>query len=137
MVATRFALDVLVWKPHMDETNERTFPLAHYLLQCSYTTDAWAAMLKNPQNRSAAVQVAIQNLGGKMDNFWLAFGDHDIVGILEMPDNVGASAFAMALAGGGAIKSVKTTPLMSLAEAVEAMKKAAKCGYKPVSAKRK
>jgi hypothetical protein len=50
-----------------------------------------------------------------------------------MPDNVSAAAFAMAIAGGGACKSVKTTPLMTGEEAVAAMKKAGGSGYKPVT----
>ena len=36
----------------------------------------------------------------------------------------------MAFAAGGAIKSVRTTPLLSVEEAMDAIKKAAGCGYK-------
>jgi hypothetical protein len=35
---------------------------------------------------------------------------------------------------GGACKSVKTTPLLTIAEGIEAMKKAAECGYRPATA---
>ena len=42
-----------------------------------------------------------------------------------------AAAFALAAAGGGACKTVKTTPLLSAEEGIEAMKKAATSGYKP------
>ena len=51
---------------------------------------------------------------------------------MEMPDNVSAAALSLAIGAGGACRSVKTTPLMSIAEGIEAMKKAATCGYKPV-----
>ena len=44
--------------------------------------------------------------------------------ILEMPDNVSAAAFAMAIAAGGACHRVKTTPLLSVDEDMTAMKKA-------------
>jgi hypothetical protein len=47
-----------------------------------------------------------------------------------MPSNVEAAAFSLAASAGGAVRSIKTTPLMSMAEGVEAMKKAAKSGYK-------
>jgi hypothetical protein len=53
-----------------------------------------------------------------------------------MPDNVGAAAFAFAVAAGGACKSVKTTPLLSVADGMEAMKKAGGSGYKPVTARK-
>ena len=51
-----------------------------------------------------------------------------------MPDNVSAAAFAVAVAAGGACKNVKTTPLLSIAEGIEAMKKAGQSGYQPVTA---
>jgi uncharacterized protein with GYD domain len=106
-----------------------------YLLQISYSAEAWAAMIKHPQDRAQAVGKAVEKLGGKVGSFWLAFGDYDLVGVLEMPDNVSAAAFAFAVAAGGACKAVKTTPLLSIAEGMDAMKKAGASGYKPVTRK--
>lgn len=111
--------------------------MADYLLQISYSSDAWAAMMKRPENRSEAVRGAVEKLGGKVGPFWLSFGDHDLVGVIEMPDNVGAAAFSIAISAGGACKRVKTTPLLKIADGMEAMKKAATCGYRPASAKKK
>jgi uncharacterized protein with GYD domain len=92
-------------------------------------------MIKHPQDRAQAVGKAVEKLGGKVGSFWLAFGDYDLVGVLEMPDNVSAAAFAFAVAAGGACKAVKTTPLLSIAEGMDAMKKAGASGYKPVTRK--
>ena len=105
--------------------------MASYLLQVSYTAEAMAAMIKKPQNRGEAVRKSIEKLGGSINGYWLSFGDHDVVAIIEMPDNVSAAAFALAAAGGGACKSVKTTPLLSAEDGVAAMKLAATSGYKP------
>jgi uncharacterized protein with GYD domain len=110
--------------------------MAHFLLQVGYSPEAWAAMVKDPQDRSAAVSPVITALGGRMDRFWLSFGEYDIVGIVEMPDNVSAAAFAMAISAGGAVRSLKTTPLLTMEEGVQAMKKAGTCGYKPATAAR-
>jgi uncharacterized protein with GYD domain len=107
--------------------------MASYLVQVSYTPEAWSAMIKNPQDRSKAVAGAVRKLGGKVGAFYMCFGEHDIVGVIDMPDHIGAAAFSMAVAAGGACKSVKTTPLIPIADAVEAMSKAATCGYKPAS----
>src|SRR5580704_18229220 len=96
--------------------------MADYLLQISYSSAAWAAMIKRPENRVEAVRKVVEKLGGKIGGFWMSFGDHDLVGVLEMPDNVGAAAFAMAIAAGGACHSVKTTPLLKVEEGMEAMK---------------
>jgi len=108
--------------------------MAHFLIQLAYTTEAWAAMVKNPQDRSAAVSGAIQKLGGRIERFWLSFGEYDIVGIVDMPNNVSAAAFAMAIGAGGACKTLRTTPLLSLEDGIDAMKQAATCGYKPAMA---
>jgi uncharacterized protein with GYD domain len=107
--------------------------MAHYLIQVSYTPEAWAAMVKNPHDRAEAVRGAVEKLGGKMERFWMSFGEFDILGVVEMPNNVAAAAFAMAVAAGGACRNVKTTPLLSTQEGVEALKQASTSGYKPVT----
>ena len=107
--------------------------MASYLLQAGYTPEAWASLVAKPQDRSAVIQGAIEKLGGKVERFWLSLGDYDVVGVVEMPDSVSAAAFSMALSAGGACRVVKTTALLTPAEGLEAMKKAAKCGYSPVT----
>jgi uncharacterized protein with GYD domain len=104
-----------------------------YLVQVAYTPETVAALVANPQDRTEAIGKVVKKLGGKPGKLYLSFGDYDVVGSYEMPDNVSAAAFAMAIAGGGACKSVKTTPLMTGEEAVAAMKKAGGSGYKPVT----
>jgi uncharacterized protein with GYD domain len=111
--------------------------MATYLYQISYSTEAWAALVKRPQDRVPAVRKVVEKLGGTLESFWFAFGDHDLIGIVEMPDNTAAAAFSVAVAAGGACKTVKTTPLLSIAEGLEAMTKAGNSGYKPVTAKKK
>jgi uncharacterized protein with GYD domain len=107
--------------------------MSNYLLQVGYTPEAWANMIAHPHDRLDAVRPVIEKLGGKMLHGWFAFGDYDIVSIVEMPSNVEAAAFSLAAAAGGAVRTIKTTPLMTTAEGIEAMKKAAKSGYKAPS----
>jgi uncharacterized protein with GYD domain len=87
-------------------------------------------MVKNPQDRAAAVTPVIAKLGGRVERFWLSFGEYDIVGVVEMPNNVSAAAFAMAISASGSARNVKTTPLLTVEEVIDAMKQAASCGYK-------
>ena len=105
--------------------------MAHYMLQVAYTSDSWAAQVKNPQNRVEAVRPAIEAVGGKIEGAWYAFGKYDIVLVIQAPDNVAAASLAIAFAAGGALKAVKTTPLMSIEEGMQAIKKAASAGYTP------
>jgi len=107
--------------------------MPHYLHQVAYSTEGWRAIVAQPQDRLEVVRVAIEKLGGKLVHGWFAFGEYDIVAITEMPDNVAAAAIAIAFAGGGACKSVLTTPLLSQEEAIQAMKKAGESGYRPAT----
>jgi uncharacterized protein with GYD domain len=105
-----------------------------FLHQVAYSHEGWQALLSHPQNRIEAVRPAIERLGGKIKEAWFAFGEYDVVLITELPDNVSAAAIAIAFAGGGACKSVQTTPLLSAEEAVQAMRKASESGYRPATA---
>jgi uncharacterized protein with GYD domain len=100
-----------------------------YLIQVAYTPEAWTTMIKNPQDRIAAVRPAVESVGGTIDDGYLSFGEYDLVAIAEFPDNVAAASFSLASTSGGALKAFKTTPLLTLAEAQDAMKKAGTVKY--------
>jgi uncharacterized protein with GYD domain len=107
--------------------------MPHFLHQIAYSREGWQAIVNDPQDRIEAVRPAVEKLGGRIETAWFAFGDYDVVVITEMPNNLSAAAIAIAFAAGGACKAVQTTPLLSTAEAVEAMKKAKDSGYRPAS----
>jgi uncharacterized protein with GYD domain len=105
--------------------------MALYMYQASYTSEAWAEQLKNPQNRLEQMRPVVEAAGGKLLAFYYAFGEYDVVAIMEAPDNVSISALALAVAAGGAVKEGKTTVLMSVEEGIEAMRRAGGTGYRP------
>ncbi|HWC20650.1 MAG TPA: GYD domain-containing protein [Terriglobales bacterium] len=111
-------------------------PMPLYMIQVAYSPEGWAALVKNPQDRTQVVRQPIEKIGGNVKDFWFSFGDHDVIGVVEFPDNVSAAAIAIAFAAGGACKSVQTTPLLTSAEGLEAIKKAGKTGYKSAVAGR-
>lgn|ERR1022692_2556344 len=108
--------------------------MPHYLHQVTYSREGWQTLIAQPQNRVEIVRHAIEKLGGKIVSAWFAFGDYDVVLIREMLDNASAAGLAIAFAGGGACRSVHTTPLLSAEEALQAMKKAGESGYRPALA---
>jgi uncharacterized protein with GYD domain len=105
-----------------------------YMYQGSYTSDAWKAQVKNPLNRIEQVRPMVEGQGGRILGAYYAFGEYDLVLILEVPDNVSMSALALAAAAGGAIKASKTTVLLSIEEGIEAMGRASGAGYRPPGA---
>jgi uncharacterized protein with GYD domain len=107
--------------------------MAHYLVQLAYTQEAWAGQLKNPQNRVDIVRPLLEKLGARFEVAYLAFGKYDIVFIMEAPDNVSAAAVGLAIMAGGAVKTYQTTPLMTVDEGIQAMRKGADAAsmYRP------
>jgi|SRR5271165_456780 len=96
-----------------------------YMYQLAYTPESWAAQIKKPENRVENVARAMcEAAGGKLVGGWLCFGEYDAVFIADMPDAESWSAVALAATAGGAIKSGKTTELITGAQGVKAMKKA-------------
>jgi uncharacterized protein with GYD domain len=110
--------------------------MASFLVQASYTSEALASLMKNPENRTEVVKKVAKKLGGKLSASWLSFGEYDLVMMVEMPDNISIASFAIAAAAGGSLKSVKTTPLLSVDDAMAAVKKASTSGYRPIGAKK-
>jgi uncharacterized protein with GYD domain len=107
--------------------------MPHYLIQVGYTTSGVAGLVKEPQDRIEKVRPAIEALGGRVETGYYAFGKHDLIVICEMPDNVSAAAFGMAVGAGGAVSSYETTVLLTPDEAVDAMRKATDSSYQPAA----
>jgi uncharacterized protein with GYD domain len=97
--------------------------MAKYLFEAKYTAKGLEGLLKEGgSKRREAVEKAVKGLGGKLEAFYYAFGDADVVGIGDLPDNVSASAFSLLItAAGGA--TVKTTVLITPEEVDKAAKK--------------
>ena len=107
--------------------------MPYYCHQVSYTKEAWARLMENPQDRLEAVRAPIEKLGGKLQTSFFAFGEFDVLAITEMPDNISAAAISIAFAAGGAVASIRTTPLLTASQAVEALRKAGLSGYKSIT----
>ncbi|GIW05287.1 MAG: hypothetical protein KatS3mg060_0092 [Dehalococcoidia bacterium] len=105
--------------------------MAYYMIQVAYSKEAWAALIKKPHNRMERLYAPLDRMEGRVIGSWLSFGDYDLVMILDLPDNAAAAAVAMTFAAGGATKSVKTTPLMTWEEGIQAMETAGRSDYIP------
>jgi uncharacterized protein with GYD domain len=107
-----------------------------YMIQYSYTPEAWNAMLSGQaqRDRQRAVEELVARLGGKFPKLVFeddypppirckkfAFGEHDVVALIYFPSNREAAAFAMLISATGSVKSFRTTPLMTIEEGIDAM----------------
>jgi uncharacterized protein with GYD domain len=97
--------------------------MAKYLLEVSYTAEGTKGVLKDGgSKRRKAAQSLIESVGGKMEAFYFAFGDNDVILIADLPDNVSAAALSMTLAASGAVAG-KSTVLLTSEEIDQATKK--------------
>jgi uncharacterized protein with GYD domain len=72
--------------------------MAKFLITASYTADGLKGLQKDKASgRRDAVRQACESIGGKLDAFYLAFGEDDVVTIVDLPDNIAASVPSLAV----------------------------------------
>jgi len=97
--------------------------MAKYLIEASYTADGLKGLHKDKASgRRAAVAKAVESLGGKLDLYYFCLGDHDVVSVIDMPDNVSATALSLAVSATG-LSRTKTSVLLTVEETDRALQK--------------
>lgn len=96
--------------------------MAKYMVLASYTAEGTQGLLKEGAlKRRAVVESLVQGLGGKLEAFYFAFGENDVVVISDVPDNVAAAAVSLAVNASGAVNA-RTIVLMTPEEMDQAAK---------------
>ncbi|MGZ6826505.1 MAG: GYD domain-containing protein [Mycobacteriales bacterium] len=99
--------------------------MAHYLIEVGYTPQAWSGQIDSQQDVVDRISPAVKAAHGTIECLYYAFGDSDLVGIIDFATSEDAAAFALTVTASGALRSYKTTPLLTVAQGVESMKRAA------------
>jgi uncharacterized protein with GYD domain len=94
-----------------------------YLFEASYTHEGVEGVRsKGGSSRRDAVAHTAESMGGQLEAFYFAFGDHDLVAIVDLPDHEAAAAIALSVdAAGGA--TTKTTVLLTPEQVDDAAKR--------------
>jgi uncharacterized protein with GYD domain len=94
-----------------------------YLIQASYVGEGLKGLIKEGgSSRRDTVEKVVKGMGGTLESFYYSFGEDDVLGIVDFPDNATASAFALAINASKAVKA-RTTVLMTPEEVDKATKK--------------
>ena len=94
-----------------------------YLIQASYVGEGLKGLLKEGgSKRRETVKKTLEAMGGKLESFYYAFGDYDVLGVVDMPDNVSSVAFSLMINASGVVNA-KTTVLLTPEELDKASKK--------------
>ena len=87
-----------------------------YLIEASLTPTGVAGVQREGGTaRKEAVAAAVASVGGSLESFYFAFGEHDVFVIADFPDNESAVAMAMTVNASGAV-STRTVVLLDPAE---------------------
>ena len=97
--------------------------MRNYMIQIKYNDSSVKGLVDNPQDRKGQARQIMLDLGGDLVGFYFTFGEWDALILVALPGDIDAMAVAMADVAGG-VGATKITPLYSMEEAVEAMKKA-------------
>jgi uncharacterized protein with GYD domain len=99
--------------------------MAKYLLQGSYTAEGSKGLLKDGgSKRRAAAKTLVESLGGKIECLYFAFGETDVLAIVDMPDSASAAAASLTIGASGGLRG-KLTVLLTAEEIDQAAKKSA------------
>jgi uncharacterized protein with GYD domain len=94
-----------------------------FMVHGSYTAEGLKGLLKEGgSGRRKAVESAVEAMGGHLEAFYFAFGDADVVAIIDVPDNITAATLAIGIASTGTV-GLKTTVLMTPEEVDQAARK--------------
>jgi uncharacterized protein with GYD domain len=95
-----------------------------YMYQAAYTPESLAAQIKEPKDRIEVVKPVFDAIGAKILAAGYPFGEYDVLVVFDAPDDTAAAGLALGVAAGGAVRSAKTTRLLSGQEWIESLRKA-------------
>jgi len=97
--------------------------MAKFLMTTVYTPEGIRALQKDTASgRREAVTKLLQSAGGKLESFYYAMGDVDVIAIVELPDASTAASVSLTGSATGLYK-VTTTALLGVEEVDRALAK--------------
>lgn len=97
--------------------------MTKYLFQANYVGAGINGLLREGgSKRREAVVDALKSVGGTLECLYFAFGETDVLGVLEVPDQASAAALSLMINSTGVV-SLTLKPLMSAEDLDEVTKK--------------
>jgi uncharacterized protein with GYD domain len=98
--------------------------MGHYLIEVGYTPEAWNTQIDTEANVIDRISPAVKACGGKIECIYYAFGERDLIGVMDFKTPEDAAAFGLAVAASGALSMYRTTPLLSVDQGIASLRKA-------------
>ena len=103
--------------------------MARYLVRFSYTREGLQGLVKEGgTSRRDSLARTVEAVGGTLDAFYYAFGEHDLYAIVDVPDHEAMTAVALTIGASGSA-SVNTIVLVTPEEVDSAVNRSV--AYRP------
>ena len=87
--------------------------MTKYLFQGNYVGPGIKGLMQEGgSKRRAAVVKALESVGGSLESFYYAFGETDVLGVFDIPEQSNAVALSLMINSSGAV-NIHLTPLMT------------------------
>ena len=97
--------------------------MTKYLFEANYVGEGIKGLMREGgTKRRDALADALTSVGGSLESFYYAFGDTDVLGVFDVPDQAGAAALSLMINSTGNV-NVRLKPLMTPEDIDEAAKK--------------
>ena len=83
-----------------------------YAVFFTLKAEAIARAMQHPSDRVAVVSKAVESAGGKLEGYYLMFGQYDGFVIVDLPDSRAAAASSLAVSSTGAFEHLETHELI-------------------------
>lgn len=78
--------------------------MSKYLMEAQFSSDGIKGVRhEGGTARREVVERAIESVGGELESFHFAFGEHDTYTIMDLPDHESAEALTLAIGASGAV----------------------------------
>ena len=98
--------------------------MAHYLIEVGYTPESWNTQIDTQANVVDRISPALKACGAKLECIYYAFGDADLIAVIDFKTPEDAAGFSLAVGSTGALRLYRTTALLSVEQGMKSMKRA-------------
>ena len=90
--------------------------MAKFAVFFTFKGETIKAMMDSPSDRAAVVSGLCEAAGGRMDAYYIMFGEWDGFVIADVPDSRAAAAISLAVSSTGAFARLETHELLEASE---------------------
>jgi uncharacterized protein with GYD domain len=109
--------------------------MARYLFHGTYSPEGIKGVLsEGGAGRRAAVDTAVQALGGRTESMYFGLGGNEVFVVLDLPDPAAATVIGSLTLSSGAFASGTATPVLAPDELDAALQQVERVTYRPPGA---